>query len=34
VLDPAAGRYRDAGVFTGVIKATAPFPVEVDLGVL
>ncbi|MEU8819218.1 Uma2 family endonuclease [Actinoplanes sp. NPDC048796] len=32
VLDPAAGRYRDGEVFTGVVKVTAPFPVEVDLG--
>ncbi|GID31232.1 Uma2 family endonuclease [Paractinoplanes brasiliensis] len=32
VLDPAAGRYRDGEVFTGVVKTAAPFPVEVDLG--
>ncbi|GIE33985.1 hypothetical protein Ait01nite_070300 [Actinoplanes italicus] len=32
VLDPAAGRYRDGEVFTGVVKVAAPFPVEVDLG--
>ncbi|MBY8877150.1 Uma2 family endonuclease [Streptomyces sp. PLK6-54] len=32
LLDPAADRYRDGDVFTGVIKAAAPFPVEVDLG--
>ncbi|SHK67944.1 Uma2 family endonuclease [Actinacidiphila paucisporea] len=31
VLDPASGRYRDTDVFTGVIKATAPFAVDVDL---
>jgi Uma2 family endonuclease len=31
VLDAASGRYREAEVFTGTIKATAPFPVEVDL---
>ncbi|WP_329135888.1 Uma2 family endonuclease [Streptomyces sp. NBC_01476] len=31
VLDPASGHYRDADVFTGVIKAAAPFPVEIDL---
>lgn len=31
VLDPAAGRYRDGEIFTGVIKTAAPFPVEVDL---
>ncbi|GIF38146.1 Uma2 family endonuclease [Actinoplanes xinjiangensis] len=32
VLDPAAGRYRDGDVFTGVVKLTAPFPIEIDLG--
>jgi Uma2 family endonuclease len=32
ILDPAAGRYRDSDVFTGVVKLTAPFPVEIDLG--
>jgi Uma2 family endonuclease len=32
VLDPATGHYRDGAVFTGVVKAEAPFPVEVDLG--
>ncbi|WP_211268598.1 hypothetical protein [Actinoplanes subtropicus] len=32
VLDPATGRYRDGEVFTGVVKLTAPFPIEVDLG--
>ncbi|GAB7048325.1 Uma2 family endonuclease [Catenuloplanes indicus] len=31
VLDPAAGRYRDGEVFTGTVKLTAPFPIEVDL---
>ncbi|MFK4597785.1 hypothetical protein RKD30_004452 [Streptomyces pristinaespiralis] len=31
VLDPAARVYRDGGVFTGVVKAVAPFAVEVDL---
>jgi Uma2 family endonuclease len=31
VLDPATRAYRDGGVFTGVIKAAAPFAVEVDL---
>ena len=34
VLDPAARAYRDTEVFTGEIKATAPFPVTVDLGAL
>jgi Uma2 family endonuclease len=32
VLDPAAGRYRDGEVFTGLVRLAAPFPVEVDLG--
>lgn len=32
VLDPAVGRYRDSEIFTGVVKPTASFPVEVDLG--
>ena len=32
VLDAAIGRYRDGEVFTGVVKTTAPFIVEVDLG--
>ncbi|WP_045876782.1 Uma2 family endonuclease [Pseudofrankia sp. DC12] len=31
VLDPATRTYRDAGVFTGVVKAPAPFPVEIDI---
>ncbi|WP_117209768.1 Uma2 family endonuclease [Allorhizocola rhizosphaerae] len=31
VLDMASGRYRDAEVFTGVVRATAPFPVTLDL---
>jgi Uma2 family endonuclease len=31
VLDSASRRYRDTDVFTGVVKATAPFPVEIDL---
>ncbi|WP_432894194.1 Uma2 family endonuclease [Kribbella sp. CA-245084] len=34
VLDPAVGSYRDTEVFTGEVKATAPFPVTVDLGAL
>ena len=34
VLDPATGRYRDGEVFTGVVKLTAPFAVEVDLGLV
>lgn len=32
VLDPATKDYRDGEVFTGVIKAAAPFSVTVDLG--
>ncbi|WP_030692570.1 Uma2 family endonuclease [Streptomyces globisporus] len=32
VLDPAAGVYRDGEVFTGVVKVSAPFTVEFDLG--
>ncbi len=32
VLDPATRTYRDGGMFTGMIKVTAPFSVEVDLG--
>ncbi|MDH6112545.1 Uma2 family endonuclease [Kitasatospora sp. MAP12-15] len=32
VLDAASKTYRDGEVFTGVIKATAPFAVTVDLG--
>jgi Uma2 family endonuclease len=34
VLDPAGRAYRDGDVFTGVIKAAAPFPVTVDLGII
>ncbi|MDV7217146.1 Uma2 family endonuclease [Streptomyces prunicolor] len=32
VLDPATKVYRDGEMFTGVIKAAAPFSVTVDLG--
>ncbi|QCX82938.1 hypothetical protein C9F11_46955 (plasmid) [Streptomyces sp. YIM 121038] len=32
VLDPAAQAYREGDMFTGAVKAVAPFPVEVDLG--
>lgn len=32
VLDPATKGYRDGEMFTGVIKAAAPFSVTVDLG--
>jgi Uma2 family endonuclease len=31
LLDPASRRYRDGDVFTGTVKAAAPFPVEIDL---
>lgn len=31
ILDPASEHYREGDVFTGVVKATAPYPVEVDL---
>jgi Uma2 family endonuclease len=34
LLDPASRVYRDGDVFTGVVKAAAPFPVEIDLGAL
>ncbi|MFD9820241.1 Uma2 family endonuclease [Streptomyces violascens] len=32
VLDPATKTYRDGDMFTGVVKVSAPFPVEIDLG--
>ena len=31
LLDPASRHYRESDVFTGTVKATAPFPVEIDL---
>jgi len=31
VLDPATRRYHDGEVFTGIVKVTAPFPLEIDL---
>lgn len=31
LLDSASGQYRDGEIFTGVVKATVPFPVEIDL---
>ena len=34
VLDPATGRYHDGEVFTGTIKVSAPFAIEIDLGEL
>lgn len=34
VLDPATKVYRDGEMFTGAVKATAPFSVAVDLGVM
>ena len=32
VLDPATRAYREGEVFTGVVKVSAPFPMEIDLG--
>ncbi|MFH9557378.1 Uma2 family endonuclease [Streptomyces globisporus] len=32
VLDPATKAYRDGEMFTGTVKATAPFSITVDLG--
>jgi hypothetical protein len=34
LLDSASRRYRDGDVYTGLVKATVPFPVEVDLSIL
>jgi Uma2 family endonuclease len=34
VLDPASRIYRDGEVFTGIVKATVPFSVEIDLSTL
>ncbi|MER8116591.1 hypothetical protein [Streptomyces sp. NPDC094031] len=34
VLDPATKAYRDGEMFTGTVKATAPFSITVDLGLL
>ncbi|MFD6042053.1 Uma2 family endonuclease [Streptomyces koyangensis] len=34
VLDPATKAYRDGEMFTGTVKATAPFAITVGLGVL
>jgi hypothetical protein len=31
LLDSASRRYRDSDVFTGIVKASVPFRVEVDL---
>ncbi len=31
LLDSASRRYRDGDVFTGLVKATVPFPIEADL---
>ncbi|MFJ2745048.1 Uma2 family endonuclease [Streptomyces sp. NPDC087440] len=33
VLDPATRAYRDGDMFTGTVKAAAPFSITVDLGV-
>jgi hypothetical protein len=32
VLGPASRSYRDGEVFTGTVRTTAPFTVEIDLG--
>ncbi|MGW5750304.1 Uma2 family endonuclease [Nocardia rhamnosiphila] len=32
ILDPATGSYRTGEMFTGVVEASAPFPVKIDLG--
>nr|WP_199865343.1 MULTISPECIES: Uma2 family endonuclease [Frankia] len=32
VLDPATRAYRDGDVFTNVVRASAPFAVEINLG--
>ncbi|MFF0566587.1 Uma2 family endonuclease [Streptomyces sp. NPDC004041] len=34
VLDPATNAYRDGEIFTGTVKAIAPFSVTADLGAL
>lgn len=34
VLDPATCVYREGDICTGVVKASAPFPVEIDLSTL
>jgi hypothetical protein len=34
VLDPASNSYREGEVFTGSVKASAPFSVEIDLSSL
>lgn len=32
LLDPATRTYREGDVFAGVLKVTAPFAAEIDLG--
>ncbi|WP_327148247.1 Uma2 family endonuclease [Nocardia sp. NBC_01329] len=32
ILDPATGSYRTGEMFTGIVKVSAPFTVEIDLG--
>ncbi|MFE3267221.1 Uma2 family endonuclease [Streptomyces sp. NPDC059215] len=34
ILDPADRTYRDGEMFTGTVRATVPFPITVDLGLL
>ncbi len=31
VLDPATSRYHDSEIFTGVVRLTAPFAIEINL---
>jgi Uma2 family endonuclease len=31
ILDPATSAYREGETYTGTVKASAPFPVEIDL---
>lgn len=31
LLDTASRQYRDSEVFTGLVKAAVPFPVEIEL---
>ncbi|MGW1740678.1 Uma2 family endonuclease [Nocardia sp. NPDC001965] len=32
ILDPATGSYRTGEMFTGIVRVSAPFTVEIDLG--
>ncbi|MFI1463334.1 Uma2 family endonuclease [Nocardia carnea] len=33
VLDPATSTYRTGEMYTGIVKVSAPFPTEIDLGI-